>query len=200
MTIPNININCFQCGFETDDFPSLLWHLSIAHSDTTTPSKCLQCDYKVTNRELYCQHIIEDHLPNIHICTYCEHETYEADSMEIHINNCHILSESNTIADFSCSNCQLNTSSQMFLDLHSKSCHKQDPLAFTDITTQSKIYTCYVCNYKTKVRLELTQHKKAIHPEKCYNCNKCSYAGTTERSLVAHIRNIHLKNPHVKKG
>ena len=54
-----------------------------------------------------------------------------------------------------------------------------------------KKYTCGICDYTTKKRYKLTEHKDAVHEGVVHPCSICDYKGKTKTHLKAHTKNCH---------
>ena len=165
-------INCVQCEYEASTFIDLLEHTEKNHHVSYSPTKCLQCDYTITDPKLYAAHIAEVHLPTIILCPYCTMETYDIDNMNHHIKHVHTqFTTDGELPTFYCSSCQMDTPSQELLDIHNHRCHN-----ITNKKNNVASYTCLVCSFKTPFESELINHTRKIHINNIEIPNSLIYA------------------------
>lgn len=55
--------------------------------------------------------------------------------------------------------------------------------------TNAKIYTCSLCNYQTKKRIDFFLHKAKHSNKQTYHCNLCQYSTTLRANLDRHMLN-----------
>jgi KRAB domain-containing zinc finger protein len=147
---------------------------------------CDHCDYKSYGKACLASHVHNLHTTIIdwHVCNTCGFKAKTSDSLNRHTNNIHMTAEY-----VNCDICNQQVKKKS-ISQHIQGVHSD------------KTYRCDVCDFTTKNKVSLFNHKKWIHASdpsaKDFVCPLCPKMYSREAVLKDHIRKSHekLKKTH----
>jgi hypothetical protein len=140
---------CAQCSYST------LWEFALSQHTKNCqklerPSRTFSCSAKISNN---------------YKCDWCNFETSLRISLFTHVTTCHAPHNSRAPEpEYKCEKCEFRTSSQLVLLKHKDNCYlleREVILCKTEpYYPKVKWFQCDDCNYITKYRCALKQHRR----------------------------------------
>ncbi|XP_052062708.1 zinc finger protein ZFP2-like [Mytilus californianus] len=212
LKLENIWHNCDECPYSTNSSYQYNRHAKAHQNDrdrlegSEKEYKCDRCDFSAHKYKVLQTHI-QEHLHAENICSFCDFEAENSDSLLEHIPihkpphpyhciycdskyktraqlNVH-LPKHLTVKPFVCEICQA-----AFKWKHALKCHMATH-------SETKDHLCDVCGFATAHKSQLKAHK-LIHTGDTYKCEypNCKFQSIKKQSLKYHILTHTQEKPH----
>jgi len=184
IVIRSEGIGCAECDIFFPNLESLSEHHSYEHLDVDNGS----LDYS-------CKEIM------VHCCDYCDYRATRRWHLKVHVESKH------ENVRYTCKVCNYHATTKGNLRRHERKCkvckgpcsaanHSKDSKTKYSVDSKDEVrvqttYFCDKCDYRTKQKPHLNQHKVSIHENKVYSCDECSYKATFKGNLKRHIKTFH---------
>ena len=205
--------SCYKCELNFESKDNLDIHLNMHKKNEFS---CAKCEKKFANERRLEHHIRSEHRDNENRQFNCEDCFFQGEAridLRRHIKNTH-----HTPSDYveMCYKCGKDFTSYYLLMNHRNIEHptnricryylKQECLWGDDECwwrhkskpeieeNAGQDYDCNKCDYKTKLKNELSEHEKQVHEgEKavCYVCHKCDYKTNVKNDYIMHMEEVH---------
>ena len=166
---------CKMCPFSCNHNNNMRNHEKSQHK-----IPCTHCEHKAKNDEHLKRHVDAVHL-NLKgfACNSCDYKSYFDKNVMIHIKSQHKDLISAKSQKLDCSDCMSNID-------HNK--HKKE---------RKTLFVCKICEYETKNRGFLKNHRRLVHGDKSVaskvlKCADCEFEATNVKHLENHINSEHL--------
>ncbi|XP_035646840.1 zinc finger protein 423 isoform X2 [Oncorhynchus keta] len=175
--------SCPQCNKEDfDSQESLLQHLTVHYTTTSTQYVCESCDKQFSSVDDLQKHLLDMHTFVLYHCTLCQEVFDSKVSIQVHL----AVKHSNEKKMFRCTACTWDFRKESDLELHVKHSHLGHP---TGPGVTSKARKCIFCGETFCTEVELQCHI-TTHSKK-FNCRFCGKAFHAIVLLERHLREKH---------
>uniref|UniRef100_A0A8C2WNZ6 Zinc finger protein 521 n=1 Tax=Cyclopterus lumpus TaxID=8103 RepID=A0A8C2WNZ6_CYCLU len=169
-------LTCPQCNKEFPNQESLLKHVTIHFTITSTYYICESCDKQFTSVDDLQKHLLDMHTFVFFRCTLCQEVFDSKVSTQLHL----AVKHSNEKKVYRCTSCNWDFRHETELQLHVKHSHLEN---------QGRAHRCIFCGESFGTEVELQCHI-TTHSKK-YNCRFCSKAFHAIVLLEKHLREKH---------
>ncbi|XP_064191553.1 zinc finger protein 423 isoform X2 [Anguilla rostrata] len=174
--------SCPQCNKEDfDSQESLLQHLTVHYTTTSTQYVCESCDKQFSSVDDLQKHLLDMHTFVLYHCTLCQEVFDSKVSIQVHL----AVKHSNEKKMYRCTACAWDFRREGDLQLHVKHSHLGHPAG----AAGAKARKCIFCGESFGTEVELQCHI-TTHSKK-YNCRFCSKAFHAIVLLEKHLREKH---------
>ncbi|KAI5098162.1 zinc finger protein 423 [Silurus meridionalis] len=175
--------SCPQCNKEDfDSQESLLQHLTIHYTTTSTQYVCESCDKQFSSVDDLQKHLLDMHTFVLYHCTLCQEVFDSKVSIQVHL----AVKHSNEKKMYRCTACAWDFRKESDLQMHVKHSHLSQP---TGPGVASKARKCIFCGESFGTEVELQCHI-TTHSKK-FNCRICGKAFHAIVLLERHLREKH---------
>ena len=166
------DFKCKFCDVVENNERLLICHVKSAHTQLLS---CDSCDKKFRDTRGLRKHVRE-HLRKFS-CPSCYYETNIPGNLRRHELRLH-----NTVREVKCYYCDVVENSERLLKCHVESAHG----------VRGPSFSCTECEFQSKDRATLKDHRETMHEGKTYKCDQCGFEAIHKMSLRRHIRNQHI--------
>ncbi|KAM9480810.1 zinc finger protein 423 isoform 2-T2 [Clarias gariepinus] len=175
--------SCPQCNKEDfDSQESLVQHLTIHYTTTSTQYVCESCDKQFSSVDDLQKHLLDMHTFVLYHCTLCQEVFDSKVSIQVHL----AVKHSNEKKMYRCTACAWDFRKESDLQMHVKHSHLSQP---TGPGVASKARKCIFCGESFGTEVELQCHI-TTHSKK-FNCRICGKAFHAIVLLERHLREKH---------
>uniref|UniRef100_A0A8B9RD98 Zinc finger protein 423 n=1 Tax=Astyanax mexicanus TaxID=7994 RepID=A0A8B9RD98_ASTMX len=175
--------SCPQCNKEDfDSQESLLQHLTIHYTTTSTQYVCESCDKQFSSVDDLQKHLLDMHTFVLYHCTLCQEVFDSKVSIQVHL----AVKHSNEKKMYRCTACAWDFRKETDLQAHVKHTHLSQP---SGPGVTSKARKCIFCGESFGTEVELQCHI-TTHSKK-FNCRFCGKAFQAIVLLERHLREKH---------
>ncbi|XP_028813432.1 zinc finger protein 423 isoform X2 [Denticeps clupeoides] len=175
--------SCPQCNKEDfDSQESLLQHLTVHYTTTSTQYVCESCDKQFSSVDELQKHLLDMHTFVLYHCTLCQEVFDSKVSIQVHL----AVKHSNEKKMYRCTACAWDFRKEADLQLHVKHSHLGHT---TGPGAAGKARKCIFCGETFGTEVELQCHI-TTHSKK-YNCRFCGKAFHAIVLLERHLREKH---------
>uniref|UniRef100_A0AAR2LF86 Zinc finger protein 423 n=1 Tax=Pygocentrus nattereri TaxID=42514 RepID=A0AAR2LF86_PYGNA len=175
--------SCPQCNKEDfDSQESLLQHLTIHYTTTSTQYVCESCDKQFSSVDDLQKHLLDMHTFVLYHCTLCQEVFDSKVSIQVHL----AVKHSNEKKMYRCTACAWDFRKESDLQTHVKHTHLNQP---TGPGVAGKARKCIFCGESFGTEVELQCHI-TTHSKK-FNCRFCGKAFHAIVLLERHLREKH---------
>ncbi|XP_060733965.1 zinc finger protein 423 isoform X1 [Tachysurus vachellii] len=175
--------SCPQCNKEDfDSQESLLQHLTIHYTTTSTQYVCESCDKQFSSVDDLQKHLLDMHTFVLYHCTLCQEVFDSKVSIQVHL----AVKHSNEKKMYRCTACAWDFRKESDLQMHVKHSHLSQPTA---PGVANKARKCIFCGESFGTEVELQCHI-TTHSKK-FNCRICGKAFHAIVLLERHLREKH---------
>ena len=174
------NSSCSKCGFSSEIYQVMNYHLKKSNLKTTEVFKCDFCDYKNCFERNLNKHKIKMHKVDPEKkCPNCDFSSPKNQLMKYHMRR------GTTGELFSCKHCDYKNCSKKGLNFHVLKYHeKMRP-------TLRKHRKCPNCDFKSSYPEVLDAHIGEGKEEQVQKCDRCEYKNCSEEGLTKHKQKKH---------
>ncbi|XP_066541773.1 zinc finger protein 423 isoform X3 [Hoplias malabaricus] len=175
--------SCPQCNKEDfDSQESLLQHLTIHYTTTSTQYVCESCDKQFSSVDDLQKHLLDMHTFVLYHCTLCQEVFDSKVSIQVHL----AVKHSNEKKMYRCTACAWDFRKESDLQTHVKHTHLSQSSA-PGVTGKAR--KCIFCGESFGTEVELQCHI-TTHSKK-FNCRFCGKAFHAIILLEKHLREKH---------
>uniref|UniRef100_A0A4W4G4R8 Zinc finger protein 423 n=1 Tax=Electrophorus electricus TaxID=8005 RepID=A0A4W4G4R8_ELEEL len=175
--------SCPQCNKEDfDSQESLLQHLTVHYTTTSTQYVCESCDKQFSSVDDLQKHLLDMHTFVLYHCTLCQEVFDSKVSIQVHL----AVKHSNEKKMYRCTACAWDFRKESDLQTHVKHSHLSQPAG---PGVASKARKCIFCGESFSTEVELQCHI-TTHSKK-FNCRFCGKAFHAIALLERHLREKH---------
>ncbi|XP_072550961.1 zinc finger protein 423 [Salminus brasiliensis] len=175
--------SCPQCNKEDfDSQESLLQHLTIHYTTTSTQYVCESCDKQFSSVDDLQKHLLDMHTFVLYHCTLCQEVFDSKVSIQVHL----AVKHSNEKKMYRCTACAWDFRKESDLQTHVKHTHLSQP---SGPGVAGKPRKCIFCGESFGTEVELQCHI-TTHSKK-FNCRFCGKAFHAIVLLERHLREKH---------
>ncbi|XP_049339659.1 zinc finger protein 423 isoform X2 [Astyanax mexicanus] len=175
--------SCPQCNKEDfDSQESLLQHLTIHYTTTSTQYVCESCDKQFSSVDDLQKHLLDMHTFVLYHCTLCQEVFDSKVSIQVHL----AVKHSNEKKMYRCTACAWDFRKETDLQAHVKHTHLSQP---SGPGVTGKARKCIFCGESFGTEVELQCHI-TTHSKK-FNCRFCGKAFQAIVLLERHLREKH---------
>ncbi|KAJ8398630.1 hypothetical protein AAFF_G00421580 [Aldrovandia affinis] len=174
--------SCPQCNKEDfDSQESLLQHLTVHYTTTSTQYVCESCDKQFSSVDDLQKHLLDMHTFVLYHCTLCQEVFDSKVSIQVHL----AVKHSNEKKMYRCTACAWDFRREGDLQLHVKHSHLGHPTGGAGAKARKCIFCGETFGTEVELQCHITTHSKK------YNCRFCSKAFHAIVLLEKHLREKH---------
>ncbi|KAG7468675.1 hypothetical protein MATL_G00145840 [Megalops atlanticus] len=174
--------SCPQCNKEDfDSQESLLQHLTVHYTTTSTQYVCESCDKQFSSVDDLQKHLLDMHTFVLYHCTLCQEVFDSKVSIQVHL----AVKHSNEKKMYRCTACAWDFRREGDLQLHVKHSHLGHPAGAAGAKARKCIFCGETFGTEVELQCHITTHSKK------YNCRFCSKAFHAIVLLEKHLREKH---------
>ena len=135
---------------------------------------CSECEFVGDSRKGLNSHKVREHSNNRFKCDFCYFTTITRSAMNVHIKSQHKKE------NIQCIYCKHTAKTNVNMDRHVKREH-----------TQKQIYSCQICDFKTKYESSVERHYFQRHGTETLKCKYCDFTTRIKNKLYRHYNEKH---------
>ena len=135
---------------------------------------CSECEFVGDSRKGLNIHKVREHSNNRFKCDFCYFTTITRSAMNVHIKSQHKKE------NIQCIYCKHTAKTNVNMDRHVKREH-----------TQKQIYSCQICDFKTKYESSVERHYFQRHGTETLKCKYCDFTTRIKNKLYRHYNEKH---------